>query len=153
MVNVRRARHKKFPVAKLVIVGGLVALASSIAYFGFATRTSVLSALTGKTFSLNISNTPNGIAFVSVSSAGKKSIQAGHNSPTLNVIKGDTVTIRILNEVHDKKYDFVIPDLNVHSKQLGYLEEDTITFVADKQGEFVYTSTDHPEMKGLLVVQ
>jgi hypothetical protein len=148
-----KAKHKKLPVGKLIIVGGLVALAASVAYFGFATRTSVVPTMGGKNFSLKISNTSQGIAFVSVGTAGKKSIPTGHNSPTLDVIKGDTVTIHIISEIHGQKYNFIIPDLNVQSKQIGYFESDTITFVADKQGEFVYTSTDHPEMKGLLVVQ
>lgn len=51
-----------------------------------------------------------------------------------------------------KNYDFVIPDLNVHSKMLGFFEADSVTFVADRAGEFTYTSSLHPEMKGLLVV-
>lgn len=147
-----RPTHK-FPVAKVAIVGGLIALIGAVAYFGFASRTSVLPIAGAKNFSLKISNTSKGIAFVSVGTSGKKSLAIGHNSPTIDVIKGDSVSIHIINEVHGEKYDFVIPDLNVHSKMLGYFEADTVTFVADKQGEFVYTSTTHPEMKGLLVVQ
>jgi plastocyanin len=35
---------------------------------------------------------------------------------------------------------------------LGFFEADSVTFVADRAGEFTYTSSLHPEMKGLLVV-
>lgn len=128
-------------------------MVGAVAYFGFAARTSVLPVAGTKNFSLKINITPQGMAFVSVGTQGKKSLAIGHNSPTFDVVKGDAVTIHVINEVHGEKIDFVIPDLNVRSKMLGYFEADTITFVADKQGEFVYTSTTHPEMKGLLVVQ
>lgn len=148
----RARHHKKFPVVKFAILGGIIALVASVAYFGFATRTSILPA-GGKNFSLKISKTTQGIAFVSLNpSGGKKSLAVGHNSPTMDVIRGDTVTIHIISEIHGEKFDFVIPDLNVHSKMVGFFEADTITFVPDRAGEFVYTSTSHPEMKGLLVV-
>jgi hypothetical protein len=148
-----RARHKKFPVAKYVIIGALTAIVAAVAYTGFAARTSVLPAVNAKNFSLKITNTSNGTAFVSVGSQGKKSIPRGHTSPMLDVIEGDTVSIHLINEIHGEKYDFVIPELNIHSKQLGYFEADTITFIADRKGEFTYTSTSHPDMKGLFVVQ
>lgn len=148
----RRTKHKKFPVAKLVILGAIIAIVGSISYFGFAARTSVLPVVGAKNFSLKISNTSQGVAFVSVGNVGKKSMAVGHNSPMIEVVKGDTVTVHLISEIHRDKYDFVIPDLNVHSKIMGFFEADTVTFVADRTGEFTYTSSLHPEMKGLLVV-
>ena len=149
-----RVRPKqKFPVVKLAIVGGIIALIGVVAYFGFATKTSVLLSAGAKNFSFTIKQTSNGPAFISVGTSGKKSIATGHNSPTLEVSKGDTVTIHVINEDTAEKHDFAIPDLNVHSKMLGYFEADTMTFIADKAGTFTYTSTTHPEMKGQLVVQ
>jgi plastocyanin len=154
-IVMRRTRGKtnKFPIVKYAIIGGLVAIIATVAYTGFASRTSIFPAANAKNFSLKIANTAQGVAFVSVGTSGKKSIATGHTSPTLDVIKGDTVTIHVINELHGEKYDFVIPDLNIHSKELGFFEADTITFVADKKGEFTYTSSNHPEMKGLFVVQ
>ncbi|MEM2760872.1 MAG: hypothetical protein QXU32_12800 [Nitrososphaerales archaeon] len=149
----RRSTHKKFPIVKYAVIGGIIAIIAAVAYTGFASRTSVLPVANAKNFSLKVTNSANGIAFVSVGSGGKKTIPVGHTSPTLDVIEGDTVTIHVINEIHGQKYDFVIPELNVHSKQLGYFEADTLTFVADKKGTFTYTSTNHPEMKGLLIVQ
>jgi len=148
-----KTRHKKFPVARVAIVMGIIALIGVVAYFGFATRTSVLPAANAKNFSFTIKKTSSGPAFIGVGTSGKKTIPTGHNSPTLEVNKGDTVTIHIINDDTGEKHDFVIPELNVHSKVMSYFEADTVTFVADREGEFTYTSTTHPEMKGLLVVQ
>ena len=150
--RMRRTKHKKFPTMKLIVLGAVIAIVGSISYFGFASRTSVLPVAGAKNFSLKISSTPQGVAFVGISNVGKKSLAVGHNSPSIDVVKGDTVTIHLISEIHGEKYDFVIPDLNVHSKAVGYFEADTVTFVADSAGEFVYTSSSHPEMKGMLVV-
>lgn len=148
-----KTRHKKFPVVKLAIVSGIIVLIGAVAYFGFATRTSILPAANAKNFSFTIKKTSSGPAFIGVGASGKKTIPTGHNSPTLEVNRGDTVTIHIINEDTGEKHDFVILELNVHSKVMNYFEADTVTFVADREGEFTYTSTTHPEMKGLLVVQ
>ncbi len=147
-----RHKHKKFPIAKYAIIGGVIAIVAAVAYTGFASKTSVVPNIGGKNFSLKITKTSNGIAFVDVGRQGKKTIATGHASPTLDVNKGDTVTIHVINELHGEKLDFVIPELNVHSKQLGFFEADTITFTVDKKGEFTYTSTTHPEAKGLIKV-
>jgi len=149
---VRKVKHKKFPTTKLIVLGAVVALVGSISYFGFASRTSVLPVASAKNFSMKISNTAQGVAFVGIGNVGKKSLASSHNSPTIDVVKGDTVTIHLISEIHGEKYDFVIPDLNVHSKPIGYFEADTVTFVANRVGEFVYTSSLHPEMKGMLIV-
>ncbi len=106
-----------------------------------------------KNFSFTITNTGSGLAFISVGTSGKKTIATGYNSPTLEVNMGDTVTIHIENLDSTEKHDFAISDLNVHSKMLGYFEADSVTFKADNAGQFTYTSTSHPETKGLLVVQ
>lgn len=147
-----RIRHKKFSIVKYSIVGVIIAIIAIVAYTGFASRSSPLPAVGATNFSLKITNTSKGVAFVSVGTTGKKSIPTGQTSPTLHVTQGNAVTIHIISEIHGENYDFIIPELNVHSKQLGFFEADTITFVADKRGEFIYTSTEHPEIKGLLVV-
>jgi plastocyanin len=41
---------------------------------------------------------------------------------------------------------------NVHTKDLGYFQSQTITFIANKNGTFPYYCTIHPEMKGLIHV-
>lgn len=130
----------------------IIAIIAIVAYTGFASKSSPLPSVGATNFSLKITNTSNGIAFVGVGTSGKKSVPVGQTSPTLHVTQGNAITIHIISEVHGEKYGFVIPELDVHSKQLGFFEADTVTFVAEKKGEFTYTSTGHPEIKGLLVV-
>jgi plastocyanin len=50
------------------------------------------------------------------------------------------------------KHNFNIDQFNVHTKDLGYFQTQTVTFVADKEGTFQYYCTIHPEMKGNIVV-
>jgi len=141
-----RPKQKKFPVVKYAILGGIAALVAYAVIINIPN-------IGAKNFSFEIKNSANGLQFISVGSSGKKSIATGHNSPTLEVNMGDTIAIHIENLDSAEKHDFVIPDLNVHSKMLNYREADTITFVADKKGEFTYTSSTHPEVKGQIVVQ
>lgn len=55
---------------------------------------------------------------------------------TLNVNKGDKVTIIFKNS--GGMHDFVIDAYNVKTKQIGSGEQDTVTFTADKAGNFEY---------------
>jgi plastocyanin len=43
-------------------------------------------------------------------------------------------------------------EFNVHTRDLGYFETQTVTFLADKKGTFEYYCTIHPEMKGIIKV-
>ncbi len=144
-----RPKQKKFPFVKYAILGGIAALVAYAVIMGV----SGIQSAGAKNFSFEIKNSSTGPQFISVGSSGKKSIATGHNSPTLEVNMGDTVAIHVENLDSTENHDFVIPDLNVHSKALGYFQADTVTFVADKKGEFTYTSSTHPEMKGQIVVQ
>jgi hypothetical protein len=104
--HMRKVKHKKFPTTKLIVLGAVIAIVASISYFGFASRTSVLPVAGAKNFSLKISNTTQGVAFVSVGNVGKKSLAVGHNSPMIDVVKGDTVTIHLISEIHREKLRF-----------------------------------------------
>lgn len=79
-------------------------------------------------------------------------------SPTWTIPKGNLVTIHLINEITNKPlekslHNFNIDAFNVHSKDLGYFDTQSITFLADKSGQFTYHCTIHPEMKGLLTIQ
>ncbi len=128
-------------------MGVIAAIIGTVGYLGIAN-------ISAKNFYLKIGSTSHGIGFVEAGKSGKTiGFGSGRSDPILYVNKGDTVTIHIINEAHGEKYDLVIPELNVHSKPLGYFETDTVTFVAYKEGEFTFSSTSHPEVKGTLVVQ
>lgn len=152
MAKARRKQHKS-PILKFIIIGVAVAIAGAIAYTTMSGVSSPFTSSGGKNFSLKITETSQGLAFVSAGGGGKKVIATGHNSPTLEVNLGDTVTIHVVNEDTEDPHDFVIPEFNVYSKLIDYFETTSVTFVADKVGTFTYTSTTDPEMKGQIVVR
>jgi len=91
------------------------------------------------------------------SRGGKQAPRSGITSPTLNITEGNLVSLHIINEIKntsDQKsiHNFNIDEFNVHSKDLGYFESQSINFLADKSGEYVYHCTLHSEMKGLLII-
>ena len=92
------------------------------------------------------------------SRGGKQVVQNGMTSPTLTISRGNLVTLHIINEIKNtpqekSEHNFNIDEFNVHSKDLGYFDSQSITFLADKSGQYTYHCTIHPEMKGLLIIQ
>lgn len=98
-----------------------------------------------------------GYHWLSMASAKLKGIRsAGGNivNPAYTFNKGELETFHVINEDYTTKseHNFNIDALNVHTKDLGYFESQTITFIADKPGTFDYYCTIHPEMKGEIVI-
>lgn len=103
-------------------------------------------------------NSPTGYYFAHQSTKGSKVQSSGYGSPTLQVAKDNLVSIHLINEDNTMSnalstHNINIDEFNVHSNDLHYFQTQTITFVADKQGEFEYYCTIHPEMKGKIVVE
>lgn len=97
-------------------------------------------------------STQDGPAFILSSTKGGKKSFTPTQKPILSVSKGELISFHMLNEdsqVHNLNMD----EFNVHTKDLGYFESQSITFVADKTGEFVFHCTLHPEMKGTFIVK
>jgi len=101
-----------------------------------------------------------GYVFVSQSSGSVKGLRgssggSGYTNPTFTLSKGGLESIHIINEDYEthSKHNFNIDEFNVHTKDLGYFQTQTVTFIADKEGTFQYYCTIHPEMKGTIVVQ
>jgi plastocyanin len=74
----------------------------------------------------------------------------------IRVKQGDTVRVKFVNA--QGTHDFVLPDLNVQTKQLSTANaEEIVEFVADKIGSFEYFCSvgNHREMgmKGMLIVE
>lgn len=91
------------------------------------------------------------------SRGGKQAPHPGMTSPTVTISKGNLVSLHIINEIKNTSeqksiHNFNIDEFNVHSKNLGYFESQSINFLADKSGEYTYHCTLHPEMKGLLII-
>jgi plastocyanin len=96
---------------------------------------------------------------MSTETPGKNAIvvSGGHyfyDIKEIKVKKGDTVTITFKSK--DGRHDLRIDEFNAGTKVLGTGQEETVTFVADKAGEFEYYCSvgNHRAMgqKGKLIV-
>jgi len=161
----QKSQAKKLGRNTIFIITGIVVIVSAGGYYAYQSFIPVnvdypvflvpenILIKTGKT-------TDGHYAFAMQSSRGGKQVPrpGGMTSPTLNVSKGNLISVHIINEILNTDaeksiHNFNIDEFNVHSKDLGYFESQSITFLADKPGEFIYHCTLHPEMKGVLSVK
>jgi hypothetical protein len=98
-------------------------------------------------------------AFAIQSMKGGK-IAPGINNqlPKISAQKGALVSVHFINEEKSTKgvksmHNFNIDEFNVHTKNLGYFETDSITFQANKVGTFEFYCSLHPEMKGIITIK
>lgn len=146
----------KYRYAIMVFVG-IAVIVSLAAYFGIRSLIPVNSnaptfAPPHNTF-LKASYSPQtGWLFTSPSSARTNST---FNSPTIFLKYGELASVHLINEDADKRslHNLNIDAFNVHTKNLGYFESQSITFIANKIGTFVYYCNIHPEMRGLIKVE
>lgn len=96
--------------------------------------------------------TQNGPSYVSLSTKGGKKSFTPTQKPLITVNRGELVSFHIINE-DDQKHNLNMDEFNVHTKDLGYFESQSITFIADKAGEFKFHCTLHPEMNGTFIVK
>lgn len=161
----QKNQPKKLGRTTIFILAGIVVVGAAGGYFAYQSFIPVnvdypvflspenILIKTGKT-------TDGHYAFAMQSSRGGKQVPraGGMTSPTLNVSKGNLVAVHVINEILNTSeeksvHNFNIDEFNVHSKDLGYFESQSITFLADKSGDFIYHCTLHPEMKGMLSVK
>ncbi|AFS81226.1 methyl-accepting chemotaxis protein [Candidatus Nitrosopumilus koreensis AR1] len=88
---------------------------------------------------------------------GKSLPTSAGNSPHISASKGNLVEIHLINEEKNQpgnpsKHNLNIDEFNVHTKDLGYFQSESITFLADKSGTFDYYCSIHPEMRGQITV-
>jgi nitrous oxide reductase len=79
----------------------------------------------------------------------------GIMNPTYVFNRGGLQSMHLINEDYEthSKHNFNIDELNIHSRDLAYSASQTITFIADKPGNFQYYCNIHPEMKGNITVE
>jgi len=98
-----------------------------------------------------------GYYFLSQAAGGVKGARGGSASvnPVYYLKKGSLESVHLINEDYEthSKHNFNIDQFKVHTKDLGYFESQTITFIADKVGTFEYYCTIHPEMRGTVTVE
>jgi hypothetical protein len=100
-----------------------------------------------------------GYEFLSQASGAVKGMRAsgggGSNiDPNYVFTAGSLQSFHVINEDYEthSKHNFNIDQFNVHTRDLGYFESQTISFLANKKGTFEYYCTIHPEMKGTIEI-
>jgi hypothetical protein len=88
---------------------------------------------------------------------GKNLPNVEGKSPSITISKNNLVQIHLINEEINQpgipsKHNLNIDEFNVHTKDLGYFQTDSITFLADKTGTFDYYCSFHSDMRGTITV-
>src|SRR5688572_1112513 len=91
-----------------------------------------------------------GTAKILNSGAGSK---IGHN-PTITLNQDNSLSLHLINEDSEKhsRHNLNIDEFDIHTKNLGYFQTQTVTFTANKTGAFNYYCSIHPEMNGKIIV-
>lgn len=165
--NLKGKNKNKFEFSRGVIIG-IVIIATAISIICYYSINSMIP-VNGKSpilspprnIFIKASHSPQtGYIFVSQSSGAVKGLRGSSGgvgystNPTYTFNKGGVESIHMINEDYEthSKHNFNIDQFNVHTKDLGYFQTQSVTFIADKEGTFQYYCTIHPEMKGNVVV-
>ena len=147
-----------------MVISGIVVVIGILGYVGINSMIPVNSnfpvfAAPTNLYIKSLKTSDRGYIFASQSIKGGKGVPlTGTRSPTFVVNKGNLISLHLINEDKDSiegasLHNINIDEFKVHSKNLRYFEADTVTFVADKDGQFDYYCSLHPEMKGTLEVR
>jgi plastocyanin len=156
-------KNNKITPKKIIVIGILCTVISLIIYGGINSLKSyngnfLLSP--PRNFFMKATYLPNegnvytsqstGTAKILNSGAGSK---IGHN-PTITLNQGNSLSLHLINEDSEKhsRHNLNIDEFNIHTKNLGYFQTQTVTFTANKTGAFNYYCSIHPEMNGKIIV-
>lgn len=165
MNSLSRAKVKRTKIpTKLIFISAVAAIIALSAYLYVLSSIPVNSDHPIFAASENISiksvySPINGHVFANQSSKGGKNVSMGGGQELhYQIAQGNLVTIHLINEIKNEpgmpsKVDINIDEFNVHSGELGYFQTKSITFLADKKGEFTFYSKYYPEMKGTIIIK
>lgn len=158
----KQKTQTSFSIRKTAIVSGAVAALVGIIYIVLLSMIPVngtvpIFGAPSNTFVVANHSADSGYVFITKSTTSGKKSSGGpsHVDPSIHLNKGELESIHLINEDKNtnSKHNINIDEFNVHSRDLGYFESQTITFIADKTGSFDYYCSIHPEMKGTVVVE
>jgi plastocyanin len=161
----QNVKDKKFIFAKykytIAIFAGIAAIVAVAAYFGIHSLIPVNSNVPVfsppvNTFMKATYSPQTGYVFTTQSSTAARPVNvSGYNSPTIVLKLGALDSIHLINEDSDTRslHNLNIDAFNVHTRNLGYFESQSQTFIANKIGTFAYYCSIHPEMRGLIKVE
>ena len=146
----------------MVAIGAMAAMAVAIGVAGYnssipANGSAPVFGLAANHFLKTTHSAKEGYIYVSQSSGSVKGLRSGGGvvNPSYVFTKGNLQSLHVINEDSDthSKHNLNVDAFNVHTKDLGYFESQTVTFIPDKAGIFEYYCTLHPEMKGNITVE
>jgi Cupredoxin-like domain len=168
----KRSKNKNKQISKrispkmliaLILTGALISLGAYAAIN--STRptngNSPIFTIPGNSFVKAVHPPGKGYSFMhqsSGSSKGLRNLDPGNRTSDQNVLltvnKGSLETIHLINEdTTHSKHNLNLDEFNVHTRDLGYFESQSVTFIADKAGTFKAYCSIHPEMTGTIVVR
>lgn len=141
----------------LMIFGGVAIIVGLAAYFGMRSLIPVNG--NAPTFAPPINtflkaNYSPQMGWMFTSPSTNSRTNATFNSPTIFLKYGELASLHLINEDSATRslHNLNIDAFNVHTRNLGYFESQSSTFIANKIGTFVYYCSIHPEMRGLITV-
>ena len=154
----------KFKISKgfLIIISSIAIIISLVGYFGVRSLIPVNGTIPifeapRNNFIKASHSSQNGYFYLSQAAGGVKGSRGGSSSvnPVYTIKKGSLESIHLINEDYEtkSKHNFNIDEFNVHTRDLGYFQSQSITFIASKAGNFSYYCTIHPEMRGSIIVE
>lgn len=150
---------------RLIIYGVIAAILSIFSYLGYqslipANGNSPVLGFPSNHFIKAKYSPGSGYIWVSVSSGSVKGMRnSGGGGNTINpsyvFTRGQLQSIHVINEDNESHstHNFNIDEFNVHTRDLGYFESQSITFLADQIGTYHYYCSIHPEMKGDVIIE
>ncbi len=139
-------------VTCVIILIGAVALNS----FNPVNSDNFVFAPSSNVFLKAVSNS-NGNYHYQYAKGGKTSSSTEGISPSISASKGNLIQLHLINEDRNQpnnpsKHNINIDEFDVHTKDLGYFQSESVTFVADKLGTFDYYCSIHSDMKGTITI-
>jgi hypothetical protein len=154
---------RRMTKGRIITIGMLAAVVSAVGYFGInsmipANGSSPVFGFPSNHF-LKATHSNSGYTYVSQSSGSVKGLRTngggGVTNPTYAFGRGELESIHFINGDYDthSQHNFNIDEFNVHTRDLGYYESQTVTFLAGEPGTYPYYCSIHPEMKGDIVIE
>ncbi|MGZ5500759.1 MAG: cupredoxin domain-containing protein [Nitrososphaeraceae archaeon] len=145
-----------FTIISLIIYGGINSLKSSNGNFLLSPPRNFFMKATYLPNEGNVyTSQSTGTAKILNSGAGnsRSGLAIGYN-PTITLNQGNSLSIHLINEDSEKhsRHNLNLDEFNIHTKNLGYFQTQTVTFTANKTGTFNYYCSIHPEMNGEIIV-
>lgn len=150
----QKSQAKKIGRNTIFTIVGLIAICSVGVYYAINSMIPVNSTSpvfgAPSNYFVKIVPTQDGPAFVLSSTKGGKG--GSTQKPIISTSRGELVSLHLINE-DNQRHNLNLDEFNVHTKDLDYFESQSITFIADKTGEFKFHCTLHPEMSGIVIVK